>query len=81
MENTNLKLKMQGHFSTKSHRVAVLLYLSIFESACGNSRGCGGKRGKGGAHILPEFLLCSGQADEGGLLDTFYSAPGRHLSH
>ena len=41
--------------------------------------------GEGGvgriAHIWPEFLLCSGQADVGGLPDAFHSALGGHLSH
>jgi hypothetical protein len=41
----------------------------------------GRRRGKrwGGriAHVQPEFLLCSGQADVGGLQDTFHLAPGR----
>ena len=31
------------------------------------------------ARIPPEFL-CSGQADVGGLLDVFHSAPGGHLA-
>jgi hypothetical protein len=40
-----------------------------------------GKVGKGGACVWPEFLLCSGQVDVGGLPDAFHSAPGGHLSH
>jgi hypothetical protein len=42
-----------------------------------------GGGGVGGeiAHVQSEFLLCSGQADAGGLPDTFYLAPGGHLSH
>jgi hypothetical protein len=49
----------------------------------------GTKKGGGGfmeveegriAHIQPEFLLCSGQAEKGGLPDTFDSAPGGHPS-
>lgn len=45
------------------------------------------KRGQGKgergwiAHIGPEFLLCSGQADTGGLPDAFHLALGGHLSH
>lgn len=36
-----------------------------------------GKRDR--THILPEFL-CSGQADGGGLPDTFHSALGGNLA-
>jgi hypothetical protein len=32
------------------------------------------------AHIKPEFLLCSGQAEAEGLPDAFHSARGGHLS-
>jgi hypothetical protein len=39
-----------------------------------------GKRGGRIAHIPPEFHLCSGQADVGGLPDTFHSAQGGHPS-
>ena len=36
-----------------------------------------GKEGEGRiAHVWPEFLLCSGQADLGGLPDAFHSDPG-----
>jgi hypothetical protein len=42
----------------------------------------GGPWGREGGknHILPEFHLCSGQADVGGLPDAFHSAPGGHPS-
>jgi hypothetical protein len=40
-----------------------------------------GKRGRKRAHIWPEFLLCSGQADMGRLPDTFHLALGWHLRH
>ena len=33
------------------------------------------------ACVWPEFLLCSGQVEVGGLPDAFHSAPGGHLSH
>ena len=46
------------------------------------TKGGQGKEGEGRiAHVQPEFLLCSGQADAGGLPDTFHSALGGHLSH
>ena len=39
-------------------------------------KGAWGRKGEGRiAHVWPEFLLCSGQADSGGLPDTFHSAP------
>ena len=47
---------------------------------CWELRGCREKRGEGGAHVQPEFLLCSGQVDMGGLPDAFYSAAGGHLA-
>jgi hypothetical protein len=41
-----------------------------------------GKEGKRRrAHVWPEFLLCSGQADVGRLPEAFHSALGGHLSH
>jgi hypothetical protein len=44
-------------------------------------RGLGKKEEGRIAHIWPEFLLCSEQADVEGLPNAFYSAPGGHLSH
>ena len=43
-------------------------------------RRLGKERGGRIAHVWPEFHLCSGQADVGGLLEDFHWAPGRHLS-
>jgi hypothetical protein len=43
-------------------------------------RGLGEEGGGRIAHVLPDFHLCSGQADVGGLPDAFHSAPGGHLS-
>ena len=45
----------------------------------GNKMGPWGREG-GKTHALPEFHLCSGQADVGGLPDAFHSAPGGHPS-
>jgi hypothetical protein len=39
-----------------------------------------GKRGREVAQVQPE-LLCSGQADMGGLLDALLLASDGHLSH
>ena len=53
----------------------------VYKTICGKEKGAG-EEGEGRiAHVWPEFLLCSGQADMGGLPDTFHSAPGGHLSH
>jgi hypothetical protein len=53
----------------------------FLDSLCGNKEGVG-ERGEGRiAHVWPEFLLCSGQAEAGGLPDAFHSAPGGHLSN
>jgi hypothetical protein len=46
----------------------------------GTKKGALGKRGKGKTHTPPEFHLCSGQSGMGGLLSTFHSSPGGHLS-
>jgi hypothetical protein len=45
------------------------------------TKGVGEGGGKEKARIWPEFLLCSGQADAGGLPDAFHYTPGGHLSH
>jgi hypothetical protein len=50
-------------------------------SGCGELRGCGGRRGRKKSLSRPEFRLCSGQADAGGLSDAFHLALGGHLSH
>ena len=42
-------------------------------------RGPWGRRG-GKTHTPPEFHLCSGLSGVGGLLSTFQSSPGGHLS-
>jgi hypothetical protein len=47
----------------------------------GTKRGAGEEGGREDSMHQPEFLLCSGQVDVGGLPDTFHSAPGAHLSH
>ena len=54
------------------------LYNSLWELKGGR-----GKKGKGRiANVWPEFPLCSGQADSGGLPDAaFHSALGGHLRH
>jgi hypothetical protein len=44
-------------------------------------RGEGEEGGGRIAHVRPEFLLCSREADVGGLPDTFHLALGGHLSH
>ena len=46
-------------------------------SAVGTIRGPG-EGGEGRTQVPPEFHLCFGQADLGGLPDTFHSAPGPH---
>jgi hypothetical protein len=43
----------------------------------GTKKGVLGEEGEG-THDPPEFYLCSGQADVGGLPDSFHSAPSRH---
>ena len=54
----------------------------LSEVACGNKKGgLQWKEGEGRvAQVQPEFVLCSGQADDGGLPEAFQSAPGGHLS-
>jgi hypothetical protein len=47
----------------------------------GTKKGAGERGGREEVHVRPEFLLCSGQADMGGLPVAFHSAPGGHLSH
>jgi hypothetical protein len=42
----------------------------------GTKRGMGKKRGGRIAHIRPEFLLCSGQADVGRMPEAFHSVLG-----
>jgi hypothetical protein len=57
-----------------------LLFLTI--PSVGTKKGSVGERGGGKiARVWPEFHLCSGQVDTGGLPDTFHSALGGHLSH
>ena len=46
----------------------------------GTKKGAQEKRGKGKTHTPPEFHLFSGQSGVGGLLSTFHSSPGGHLS-
>jgi hypothetical protein len=49
---------------------------------CVGTNGERGRKGKGRiAHFQPDFFLCSGQADLGGLPDAFHWAPRGHLSH
>jgi hypothetical protein len=66
------------YFYLKDQIEQSLLRLHLF--SVGNYRVRGRGR-RGGSHIWPEFLLCSGQADTAGLSDAFHSAPGGHLSH
>ena len=42
---------------------------------CGNLKGAGEEEQGRIAYIWPEFLLCSGQVDVGGLPDAFHLAP------
>jgi hypothetical protein len=44
------------------------------------NRGPGEEVGGRISHVWPEFHLCPGQADAGGLPDAFHSAPGGHPS-
>ena len=58
------------------------LKLARFKEPVGTKKGKEGKeRERRIAHVWPEFHLCSGQADMGGLPDAFHSVPGGHLSH
>jgi hypothetical protein len=49
--------------------------------AVGTKRGHRKEREGRIAHIQPEFFLCSGKADMGGLTNAFHSAPDGHVSH
>jgi hypothetical protein len=66
-----------------SQRLTLGVFLCCF---CGTGsgvqlkRGAQGKRGGGKTHTPPEFYLFSGLSGMGGLLSTFYSTPGGHLS-
>ena len=53
---------------------------SRYSTGVGTKRESGEEEGEKIAHTQPEFHLCSGQADMGGLPNTFHSAPGGHLS-
>jgi hypothetical protein len=46
----------------------------------GTKKGAQGKRGKGKTLTPPEFYLFSRLSGVGGLLSTFHSSPGGHLS-
>lgn len=63
-----------------SGTLCVLLIVCVRGGVWELKRGPGAYRGGRIAHVLPEFYLCFGQADMGGLPDAFYSAPGGHPS-
>jgi hypothetical protein len=51
-----------------------------YTALLGTKKGGPGEEGEGETHTLPEFHLFSGQSGVGGLLSTFHSSPGGHLS-